>query len=38
MKERLKFAGGEFRVQSRPGSGTQVEASIPIPAPFSRTA
>jgi two-component system, NarL family, sensor kinase len=30
MTERVKSLGGQFRVQSRPGGGTSVEASIPL--------
>lgn len=30
MTERVKSLGGEFRVQSRPGGGTSVEAFIPL--------
>lgn len=30
MTERVKSLGGQFRVQSRPGGGTAVEASIPL--------
>ena len=31
MRERVEALGGTFQVQSRPGSGTQVTATIPIP-------
>jgi signal transduction histidine kinase/ABC-type uncharacterized transport system substrate-binding protein len=30
MEERAKFLGGRFAIHSRPGSGTKIEASIPI--------
>jgi len=30
MTERVKGLGGELRVQSRPGKGTVIEASIPL--------
>ncbi len=31
MEERLRSMGGELLVQSRPGGGTCIEASIPVP-------
>lgn len=31
MRERVEALGGTFQVQSRPGSGTHVTATIPIP-------
>jgi signal transduction histidine kinase len=31
MRERVEALGGTFQVNSRPGSGTQVTATIPIP-------
>lgn len=31
MRERVEILGGTFHVESRPGSGTQVTAIIPIP-------
>jgi two-component system NarL family sensor kinase len=30
MTERVKSLGGQFRVQSKPGTGTSVEASVPL--------
>ncbi|MGH2588185.1 MAG: sensor histidine kinase, partial [Dehalococcoidia bacterium] len=33
MRERVEALGGTFHVKSRPGSGTQVTATIPIPRP-----
>ena len=30
MRARARALGGEFKVQTRPGQGTRVEASIPI--------
>jgi signal transduction histidine kinase len=33
MRERVEALGGTFRVNSHPGSGTQVSATIPIPRP-----
>jgi signal transduction histidine kinase len=30
MRERVELAGGELRIESRPGSGTRVTASIPL--------
>jgi signal transduction histidine kinase len=31
MRERVEALGGTFEVKSKPGSGTQVTATIPIP-------
>lgn len=31
MRERAKLAGGELRIESRPGAGTRVVASLPLP-------
>ncbi len=33
MRERVEALGGTFQVNSQPGSGTQVTATIPIPRP-----
>ena len=34
MRERIEPAGGELRIESRPGAGTRVMASVPLaPAP-----
>ncbi len=30
MRERAELLGGEFRLQSQPGSGTTIEASLPV--------
>lgn len=38
MRERARFAGGEFQVDSRPGSGTRLYVSIPIVSDRVRTA
>jgi signal transduction histidine kinase len=32
MRERVELAGGELQIESRPGSGTRVSASMPIEA------
>jgi signal transduction histidine kinase len=32
MRERIELAGGELRIESRPGGGTRVMASLPLPA------
>ncbi|MFO1538768.1 MAG: PAS domain-containing protein [Actinomycetota bacterium] len=32
MTERVRLAGGTFWIESRPGSGTQVNARLPVPA------
>jgi PAS domain S-box-containing protein len=31
MRERILLLGGEFRVQSQPGTGTRVIATVPVP-------
>ena len=31
MQERAKSLGGEFRLMSRPGEGTEVEVAVPLP-------
>jgi hypothetical protein len=31
MRERAYMLGGEFRIQSSPGHGTQIEVSLPLP-------
>ena len=33
MHERVELLGGWFRVSSRPGRGTTIEAQIPLPEP-----
>jgi signal transduction histidine kinase len=33
MRDRVHFFNGRFTVRSAPGSGTIVEAEIPLPAP-----
>jgi signal transduction histidine kinase len=33
MRERIELVGGELQVDSTPGSGTRVMASVPLPAP-----
>jgi len=30
MRERVELAGGELRIESRPGSGTRITASLPL--------
>jgi signal transduction histidine kinase len=30
MKERIDFVGGNFKIDSKPGQGTNVEVSVPI--------
>lgn len=37
MTERVRLAGGTFRIESQPGSGTQVNARLPVPASGSVT-
>jgi len=32
MRERIELAHGELRIESRPGAGTRVVASVPLPA------
>jgi len=32
MRERVELAGGELRIESEPGAGTRVIASLPLPA------
>ena len=32
MTERVRLAGGTFWIESQPGSGTQVNARLPVPA------
>ena len=32
MTERVRLAGGEFWIESRPGTGTQINATLPVPA------
>jgi signal transduction histidine kinase len=31
MRERLHLVGGKFVIFSKPGSGTRVEAIVPVP-------
>ena len=38
MRERIKYFGGEFSLQSKPGEGTQVTLAIPLKAPPAKTA
>jgi PAS domain S-box-containing protein len=38
MRERLRLAGGELSIWSRPSLGTQVEAAIPLAAERARSA
>jgi PAS domain S-box-containing protein len=33
MRERLRLLGGDFRVESQPGAGTKLEASLPLEEP-----
>lgn len=33
MRERIELAGGELQIESRPGAGARVVASVPLPAP-----
>jgi signal transduction histidine kinase len=33
MAERAEIVGGRLNIRSRPGSGTAVTATIPLPAP-----
>jgi signal transduction histidine kinase len=35
MRERVALLGGELRIESRPGSGTRVLASVPVAGPGS---
>jgi signal transduction histidine kinase len=34
MAERVNHLGGTFRVQSRPGGGTQLKAELPLASPM----
>ena len=38
MRERLRSVGGEFRIRSSPGNGTQVEGTVPAILKRSRSA
>ena len=33
MRERIELAGGELQIESRPGAGARVVASVPLPPP-----
>ena len=33
MRERVEGTGGSFRVESKPGAGTSVRATVPITEP-----
>jgi signal transduction histidine kinase len=33
MRQRVDLVGGELRVESRPGRGTKIEASVPVGEP-----
>jgi two-component system, NarL family, sensor kinase len=37
MAERAEIVGGRLNIRSRPGSGTAVTATIPLPAPLAET-
>ena len=37
MKERVKMFDGEIEISSRPGNGTQIRVSLPIPQPEETT-
>jgi signal transduction histidine kinase len=38
MRERLRLVGGEIGIESKPGSGTQISARLPIHGPFKKPA
>jgi signal transduction histidine kinase len=35
MEERMSLLGGQFSIRSRPGRGTTVEVSVPVPEAWS---
>jgi len=38
MRERIELAGGELQIESRPGAGTRVSASVPLTVPATGAA
>jgi signal transduction histidine kinase len=37
MRERVALAGGRFEIESTPGEGTRITASVPLPEPLETT-